>query len=290
MFRFHKDRLKEKLGKGRFGSVFAYQKDSNDCKWVVKRIKAEDADFLLNCLQEIVLGFTCDHPCTVPIKGYFIEKAPDNEAFTIYMKLPRMKDTLLNDFNTRKKSRNPYIEDEIVRHFYSLVCGLGYLHSKKIYHGDIKPDNLLLDENGNLRIADVGIATHVRDEDMYQIFSGQKGTYRYSAPEVMEDGVTKARLPKADIWSLGVVILELCIFGEKLPLNALSPREEIQKTIRKLLENIQGKFRNSLTSLIKRILSVDPQERPDLEEIRNEIEKNFSHALVNFLGSSLMKY
>ncbi len=200
------------------------------------------------------------------------------------MKLPRMKGTLLNDFTTRKTSKNAYKEDEIVRHFYSLTCGLEHLHNKKIYHGDIKPDNLLLDENGSLRIADVGIAKHVSDEDLYQIFSGQKGTCRYSAPEVMEeDGVTKARLPKADIWSLGVVILELCLFGEKLPLNALSPRDQIQKTIGELMENIKGKFQDSLTMLLKRILSLDPKERPGIEDIRDELEKNFFHILVKFL-------
>jgi len=64
MFQLRKDRLKikEKLGKGRFESVFPYQKHPEDLKWVVKRIKAEDADALVASLPEVVLGMSCDHP------------------------------------------------------------------------------------------------------------------------------------------------------------------------------------------------------------------------------------
>jgi len=64
MFRFHHDRLKtkEKLGSGRFGAVFPYKKDEEDIRWVVKRIRADDADALLSSLPEIVLGLLATTP------------------------------------------------------------------------------------------------------------------------------------------------------------------------------------------------------------------------------------
>ena len=122
MFRFHQSRLntKQKLGSGRFGYVYPYQKDPQDFKWVVKRIRAEDTDALLTSLPEVVLGFACDHPRIVPMKGYFIEKDSNNESFNIYMKLSRMKETLLNNFKERQKMKNPYKEEDIIRHFF--IC------------------------------------------------------------------------------------------------------------------------------------------------------------------------
>jgi len=276
MFRFHSNRLKtkEKIGKGRSGTVFPYQKDPQDLKWVVKRIKAEDLDVLLKSLPEIVLGFACDHPHVVPVKGYFIEQEPNNESFNIYMKLPRMKETLLSDFKNRKRENNPYCQEEIIRHFYSLASGLEYLQNKRIFHGDIKPDNLLFDQNGTLKIADVGIAKHVEEEDGYQTLTEKIGTYQYSAPEILgaeRKDLKKNALAKADIWSLGVVILELCAFDLKL-LNSLN-REETKKRIREHLESFQGRYDSSLIALLKQILNSDPSERPDLDQIKSELEK-----------------
>jgi len=272
MFKFNPDRLitKEKLGSGRFGSVFPYKKNLDDFRWAVKRVRADDMDALLASLPEIVLGFACDHPCIVSVKGYSIEKDSSEGSFNLFMKLPRMKETLFNNLKARKMNRNPYNEQEIIRHFYSLTCGIQYLHSKKIYHGDIKPTNLLMDSQGFMKIADVGIAKHVEDEDSYQTFTGQAGTYEYSAPEIVGANHRKNKknvLPKADIWSLGVVILELCLLDFKL-LNASLPQDQLEGRINELLGKIKEKFHSSLIVLLKRILSFDPKNRPNLADSR----------------------
>ena len=198
----------------------------------MKRILAENINQLLGCFPEIVLGFACDHPCVVSVKGYFVEKLPlpNLNYFHVYMKLSRMKKNLLEKFDRRKREDNPFTEKEIIQYFYSLVCGLRYLHSKKIYYGDIKHNNLLLDEQGDLKIADVGIVKHVEEEELYQLVTGQKGTYFYSAPEILNENVRKEQLPKVDIWSLGVVILELCIFDYRLLDSRLSQDQLQDKT------------------------------------------------------------
>jgi len=280
MFRFHAERLnpEECLGRGRYGEVFPYQKSPDDLKWVVKRILAKNVDELISCLPEIVLGFACDHPCIVPMKGYFIEKIPNFNYFHIYMKIPRMKETLLSNFKDRKRKGNSFAENEIINYFYSIVHGLYNLHYRKIYHRDIRPDNLLFDDSGNLKIADIGIAKHVEDEDMYQTLTGSVGTYYYSAPEILGERAQKSKLSKADIWSLGVVILELCVFNIRL-LNCSLSQDRLQDKLNELFQSLEGKYHNSLINLIRRSLNLDPMKRPDIEQLKSELERTFYHVL-----------
>ncbi len=230
-------------------------------------------------MPELVLGFSCDHPCVVSMKGFFIEKVPNSRYFHVYMKIPRMQETLSRNFKDRKRRSIPFTEKEIIQHFYSLTCGLKYLHSKKIYHGDIRHANLLLDEQGNVKIADVGIAKHVEEEDSYQAITGQKGTYEYSAPEILGRKATKDQLVKADIWSLGVVIFELCAFDYRV-LNSALPQDQLQNRLNELFRNLEGRFPEGLLSLMRRLLSLNPAERPDLEQIKDQLERDFHKILV----------
>lgn len=85
-----------------------------------------------------------------------------------------------------------------------MLDGLKYLHSQNIVHRDIKPANILLDSNFHVKLCDFGISG-VITETMKRRFSSV-GTPYYSAPEqVTQRGTTFS----ADIYSLGVVIMEL---------------------------------------------------------------------------------
>lgn len=65
-----------------------------------------------------------------------------------------------------------------------MIEGIGYIHSKKILHRDIKLDNILLDGKGNVKIADFGVSKQVKaGEVMYE----QSGTPAYIAPEIIKD-------------------------------------------------------------------------------------------------------
>jgi len=268
MFKFRQERL-DLYHPLENGKIFPYQKDPQDMRWVVKRVLAENINDLLGRFSEIVLGFNCDHPCIVPIKGYFVEKLPNSESFYVYTKIPRMKETLATNLKARKTNSKPFPEKEIIQHFYSITCGLKYLHGKKFYHGDIRHDNLSFDENGNLKIANVGIVKHVEDKDL---------TYYSSAPEIFGASPKKDQLFKADVWSLGVVILELCALDSQL-LDASLPQDKLQSKLDELFGSLEGKYQKELIILIKKLLSLDPAERPDIVQIKDYLEKNFRESL-----------
>lgn len=78
---------------------------------------------------------------------------------------------------------------------------MGYIHKKRILHRDIKLDNILLDGNGNVKIADFGVSKLVKKPN--EVMTEQSGTPAYIAPEILkEEGYSGF---KADIWSAGVV-------------------------------------------------------------------------------------
>lgn len=82
-----------------------------------------------------------------------------------------------------------------------LVDALSYLHSKKLAHRDLKPDNILLNSEGVCKISDFGFA-----KECVSVLSSIKGTPVYMAPEVvMEQSYNHS----VDLWSLGVILFEL---------------------------------------------------------------------------------
>ncbi|GMT15756.1 hypothetical protein PFISCL1PPCAC_7053, partial [Pristionchus fissidentatus] len=84
--------------------------------------------------------------------------------------------------------------------------GLSYLHSADIFHGDLKPENLLIDGN-ELKISDFGLSTKFYDE-LKKVHL--RGTARYMAPEQYTSAEMKfADLNKCDVWAFGVVVWEM---------------------------------------------------------------------------------
>ncbi|KAI7863792.1 kinase-like domain-containing protein [Spinellus fusiger] len=135
--------------------------------------------------------------------------------------------------------------------------GLEYLHSKKIIHRDIKCENILMDEKGNVKLADFGLSTPIR-----KTTRGQMGTLRWMAPELLGGQLYDA---KVDIWSLGISILEMI---DKSPPYYDLPEREVCEMI---LSGYTPFFRYKIPSLdlcktVMTFLSTDLDTRPSATE------------------------
>jgi len=274
MFRFQADKMNSsiELGTGAFGTVYPYQKSSGDNRWVVKFINCSNFEKLSVVLQEIVLGFSCDHPCILPIRGYYI--IPSQPAgWQVYIKMPRMVGDLRRVLKTHLQRNSPIAETDVIKYFYSLASAIDYLHGKRITHRDIKPENVLIDSKGNIKLSDVGGAKFVGDEESLQIVSDVAGTSAYLAPELADKQMLKKKsLNKTDLWSLGIVAAELCLLQR-------IPGTMREADIKRKLNGLKGKYNQVILDLIMGLLKYKPETRKTAAEVKKTLEAHFGEIL-----------
>ncbi|XP_047330689.1 serine/threonine-protein kinase STY13-like [Impatiens glandulifera] len=147
-----------------------------------------------------------------------------------------------------------------------LSRGLSYLHSKKIVHRDVKAENMLLDTQRTLKIADFGVA-RVEAQNP-QDMTGETGTLGYMAPEVL-DGKPYNR--KCDVYSFGICLWET--YCCDLPYMDRSFADISYAVVRQNLRpEIPRCCPSSLASIMKKCWDANPEKRPDMDEVVKLLE------------------
>ncbi|KAK4558338.1 hypothetical protein RGQ29_007898 [Quercus rubra] len=147
-----------------------------------------------------------------------------------------------------------------------LSRGLSYLHSKKIVHRDVKTENMLLDSQRTLKIADFGVA-RVEAQNPKDM-TGETGTLGYMAPEVL-DGKPYNR--KCDVYSFGICLWE--IYCCDMPYPNLSFAEVSSAVVRQNLRpEIPRCCPSSLASIMRKCWDAHPEKRPDMDEVVRMLE------------------
>ncbi|XP_021963869.1 serine/threonine-protein kinase SIK3 isoform X2 [Folsomia candida] len=150
-------------------------------------------------------------------------------------------------------------EDEARRLFTQILHAVHYCHTEGVVHRDLKAENLLLDRNNNIKLADFGFCNEYKEGDLLSTWCGSPP---YAAPELFEGKSYNG--PRADIWSLGVVLYVL-VCGA-LPFDG--------STLQSLRNRVtSGKFRipffmsTACESLIRHMLVVDSSKRLNIPQI-----------------------
>lgn len=171
---------------------------------------------------------------------------------------------------------------EMVRaRFYTaeVICGLEHLHQQGIVYRDCKPENILLDDHGHVRISDLGLAVEIPEGELVR---GRVGTVGYMAPEVI-DNEKYAFSP--DWFSFGCLIYEM-IEGQA-PFRARKEkvkREEVDRRVKEDAEKYSAKFNDDAKSLCQQLLSKSPKTRLGCRSGRYGAKEIKTHPFFNTIN------
>lgn len=196
--------LLRSVGRGAFGKVRIVQKRDDKKLYALKYINKE------KCIKmKAVHNIIQERKLLEEIKNNFIVNL--QYAFQDDENLFMVLDLMLGGDLRYRLDRNGPISEECVRFYVAeLSVALEYLHTNRIVHRDIKPDNLLLDEHGHIHLTDFNVAVRVKPD---RLLTAAAGTRAYMAPEILMQKQEKTGyFTSVDWWSLGIVMYE-CLFG-----------------------------------------------------------------------------
>ncbi|XVF78950.1 hypothetical protein PTKIN_Ptkin14bG0179600 [Pterospermum kingtungense] len=168
-----------------------------------------------------------------------------------------------------KKAYPHGFEEPIIRSILKeTLKGLDYLHKQGHIHRDVKAGNILLDDQGTVKLADFGVSACMFDSgDRQRCRNTFTGTPCWMAPEVLESG--KGYNSKADIWSFGITALELA-HGHP-PLSKYPPMKVLLMTLQnnppRLDYDGDSKFSKSFKDMVAMCLVKDQTKRPSAEKL-----------------------
>ncbi|EGT38761.1 hypothetical protein CAEBREN_07770 [Caenorhabditis brenneri] len=153
-------------------------------------------------------------------------------------------------------------------YFRQLVDGLHFLHQNHVVHRDIKPQNLLLTELDDLKIADFGLSTFYRNEDGEEkMLDGFWGTRPYGSPEMFK--MEAYRGPPVDVWSAGIVLVYM--LSGKLPWEAATDLSlEYVLWTNGVRREPWSKMHEETIDFLKKMLNPCVEDRATIEQIKED--------------------
>lgn len=266
--RYFMERL---LGRGNFSEVWL-ARDTKTYIAVALKIYAPatglDDNGLNVFAREFALVVNANHKNLLKPLYY------DNFERKPYLVLPYCKDGSI------MRNVGKFTEEEAWRLIRDVASGLSWLHNMNppVIHQDIKPDNVMIGENGDFMITDFGVSTHLKStlrKSMSAAFSSA-GTIAYMAPERF--GKDNTPIMANDIYSLGATVFEMLTgdtpFGNDGGL--------VQKKGADVPE-LKGEYSSQLKKVISKCLRTNAWERPTAEQLEKYAETALKGEVIRFI-------
>uniref|UniRef100_A0A146M0I2 NUAK family SNF1-like kinase 1 n=1 Tax=Lygus hesperus TaxID=30085 RepID=A0A146M0I2_LYGHE len=261
----HRRKLKQrfetiaKLGQGTYGKVqLGVNKETGQEVAIktIKKCKIETEADLIRIRREIQIMSSLRHPYIIHIYEVF----ENRDKMVLVMEYAAGGE--LYDYLSKQKVLE---ESEARRIFRQIAMAVYYCHKHQICHRDLKLENILLDEQGNAKIADFGLSNVFDSNRLLSTFCGSP---LYASPEIVK-GIPYHG-PEVDCWSLGVLLYTL-VYGA-MPFDG----SNFKRLVRQISagEYFEPKVPSSASDLIRGLLTVKGTERLDIAGVCQHIWMN----------------
>ena len=244
--------LRERLGEGGFGIVYRAEQSAVGREVAIKVILPQFAnhpDFIRRFEVEAQLIAHLEHPYIVPLYDYWRE--PDGAYLVMrYLRGGNLRASL---------QAGAWSPENAARLLDQVASALGAAHRQGVVHRDVKPANVLLDEEGNAFLSDFGIAKDVSHPSEQTETGVITGSLAYISPEQAQSRPVSAA---SDLYSLGVVMYEV-LTGEH-PFPGEAPTTQLLKHLTEPLPSLQARrpeLPGALNDVIQRATAKDPSKR-----------------------------
>lgn len=251
MNHFH---IYEAIGHGKYSTVYKGRKKKSIEYFAIKSV---DKSHKSKILQEVKILHSLDHPNVLKFNSWY--------ETTAHLWLV-LEYCVGGDLMTLLKQDSKLPEDSIHDLARDLVRALQFLHSKGIIYCDLKPSNILLDENGRTKLCDFGLSRRLSDiskTPSSQLPQAKRGTPCYMAPELFQDGGVHSFA--SDFWALGCVLYE-CYVGQP-PFIGKEFTQLVNSVLSDPTPSLPGTPSRPFVNLINSLLIKDPAERIQWTEI-----------------------
>ena len=298
MFRRTDFKKLELLGGGKKNTkVFKVKHIKTQKQYVLKEVEARNLDKLNEYKEEAVqLSRVQNHPNILQFYGYYFYETPHNT-----FKLGIISELITNDSNLeliyrkREKSRIFWTEPQLLQMIYSMIDAFSYLEYIGICHRDIKPTNLFLMDNYQIKVIDFGESKESfddEDED-HTTMATIRGTPQYLSPILWEAHViTQAKqvehnMFKSDVFSAGLVLFQMAAMMDVSGFNQKTSNVDGEKLIREGLRMISKRYSNNIIEILGKMLQFNEDKRPNFIELGKFIAGN---DFVPRTDKSIMQY
>ncbi|XP_032041227.1 interferon-induced, double-stranded RNA-activated protein kinase isoform X2 [Aythya fuligula] len=261
--RFLKDYKNIKpIGEGGFGNVFKATAKIDEMTYAVKRVELKmkvkrEVQGLARLEHKYIVRYYCSWEGLDYVTYPDSRQRSETKIPCLFIQIEFCEQGTLEDW-IEKNGKNPKkqsYQDMAQNKFLQILEGVNYIHSQGLIHRDLKPQNIFISRDGQIKIGDFGLVTSVT----YETLTGNRGTKSYMAPEQFSDKYGK----EVDIYALGLIWFEI--------LSALASRHEkitIWPEVResKFPEGFAERFKTQ-APIIKKMLSKDASKRPHASEI-----------------------
>ncbi|MBZ0280505.1 MAG: protein kinase [Anaerolineae bacterium] len=258
--------LRESIGAGGFGNVYRAYQPVIDREVAIKFILpqfANQPDFIRRFETEAQLVARLEHPHIVPLFDFW----RDPDGAYLVMRLLRggsLRDVL--------EENGKFSLENAARLLDQITAALATAHRSGVVHSDLKPDNILLDEDGNAYLSDFGISKVIGHEVTDDSVSG---SLAYISPDQLR---SESPSPQMDIYSLGIILYEM--LTGKHPFDGDNPSQLVLHHLNDPLPDIRQflpDLPDSLNEVIRRATAKIPTERfPDARAVATAFRVAFS--------------